>query len=70
VPSPTTLVVKNGSKMRSRTWSGMPMPWSTTPQHRVVTGLEVQSCRTRDIHRFGADLDPDLATMLHRRRAH
>ena len=30
VPSPTPLVVKNGSKMRPRTSSGMPGPLSST----------------------------------------
>ena len=38
VPLPTSLVVKNGSKTRSRMPGGMPLPVSVTLDHHVRSG--------------------------------
>ena len=50
VPCPTGLVVKNGSKMRSRICAGMPAPLSTT---RTTTLLMVAVCQHLDAARVG-----------------
>ena len=52
VPSPSVLVVKNGSKMRSKRSGGMPGPVSRIASSTVPSGLTVAVTLTRPTPRI------------------